>query len=93
MRVLWRRVGPAAALCFGALLVLPPRTWLHLSLIGWGNHYEAGMVATCGLFLLADALLERPAPLRLMGAGVVLGAGLWIGFSGAFGVAAAWVCC
>ena len=89
MRVLWRRVGPAAALCFGALLVLPPRTWLHLSLIGWGNHYEAGMVATCGLFLLADALLDERARLRLVGAGVVLGAGLWIGFSGAFGVAAA----
>ena len=89
MRVLWRRVGPAAAVFFGLLLVLPPRTWLHLSLIGWGNHYEAGMVATCGLFLLADGLAEASSRARLVVAGLCLGAGVWVGFSGVFGVLAA----
>ncbi len=88
MRVLGRRVGLVAAVAFGGLLVLPPRAWLHLSLIGWGNHYEAGMVATCGLFLLADGLAEPHPRWRLAVAGLVLGAAVWIGFSGVFGVLA-----
>jgi hypothetical protein len=96
MRVLARRVNMASAWAFGALLVLPPRTWLHLSLIGWGNHYEAGMVATCGLLVLADVVLDdsggaRARLMRSLAAGLLLGGAVWIGFSGVFGVAAAMV--
>ena len=89
MRVLHRRVGAMAALAFGGLLLLPPRAFLHLSLIGWGNHYEAGMVGACGLLLLADALAEpTPRRGRLVAAGLVLGGAVWVGFSGVFSVVA-----
>jgi len=92
-RVLTRRVGAAAGWAFVALLLLPPRTWLHLSLIGWGNHYEAGMVGVCGLLLLADTLSDRKAGAgRWLAAGVVLGGAIWIGFSGVFGAVAAVAC-
>ena len=92
-RVLSRRVGPAAGWALVALFVLPPRTWLHLSLIGWGNHYEAGMVGVCGLLLVADALADHRASAgRWIAAGLALGGAVWIGFSGAFGVVAAGLC-
>jgi len=80
-----RIAGRPAALAFLALLLLPPRTWLFLSGIAWGNHYEAGCLVLCGLALLLGA--ERPRGAVL--AGAVLGLATWTGFAGSFGIAAA----
>lgn len=83
--VLMRRAGTVTAAAFSALVLLPPRAWLHLSLIAWGNHYEAGVVGTVGLLLLGDALSDkRPSALRVALAGWVVGLAVWIGFSGGF---------
>ncbi len=88
-RVLTRRVGPLAGAAVVGLMLFPPRTFLHLSLIGWGNHFEAGMVAATGLLLVADALYRPFSPLRWVATGAVLGAAVWIGFSGTYCVVAA----
>lgn len=79
--------GRAAAAAFAALVLLPPRAFLHLSLIGWGNHYEAGVVGALGLLL---AVAARGALARVA-AGALLGSAVWIGFSGAFAPLAALV--
>jgi hypothetical protein len=85
-RALRRELGEPAALAFAALCLLPPRAALHLSLVGWGNHMEAGAVGTAGLLLLGAG----PASARrAMGAGLVLGIAVWIGFSGAWAPLAA----
>jgi hypothetical protein len=82
-----------AAAIFALLFLFPPRAWLHLSLIAWGNHLEAGLVACLGLLALHRAApspeAPPPSPLPLLGAGAVLGAAVWVGFSGVFGVVAA----
>ncbi|MBN94747.1 MAG: hypothetical protein CL928_11860 [Deltaproteobacteria bacterium] len=89
-RGLYRLAGRPAAWAFVLLLALPPRAWMFLSVIAWGNHYEAGCVALCGLVLLLG--LERaeagPTP-RVLLAGAVLGLAAWIGFSGLFALLAA----
>jgi len=89
-RGLHRLAGRPAAWAFLLLLALPPRAWMFLSVIGWGNHYEAGCVALCGLVLLlrvegSAARAQRAAVL----AGAVLGLASWIGFSGCFALLAA----
>jgi len=83
MRTLHRRVGPAAAVAFGLLLVFPPRAWLQLSLIAWGNHYESGVLVLC-----AALLASRRSTGAAAGAGMVLGLAIWVGFSALFGVPA-----
>ena len=82
-RALWRHVGPAAAVAFALLLLFPPRAWLHLSLIAWGNHYEAGVIV-----LLAALLAARREPRAGLGAGLLLALALWVGFSAAFALPA-----
>ncbi len=83
-----RQAGPAAAAFFALLVLLPPRSWLHLSLISWGNHVEAGVLGTCGLLAILPA---RARPVRLLIGGGLLGAALWVSFSGAWALAAAFV--
>lgn len=77
-----RRLPAATAVGFLLLLALPPTTWLHLSLMGWGNHYEAGVLVAIGLMLLTTGAGWRVA----LPAGLCLGLALAVGFSGAFGV-------
>lgn len=81
-RLLRRGQGPAAAGAFLLLLLLPPRTWQALSVVSWANHYEAGVWA------LLPALLLLPGGSRLRAglAGVALGVGVYLSFSGAFAV-------
>ena len=88
-RTLHRIAGRPAALAFLALLLLPPRTWLFLSSVAWGNHYEAGCLALCGLCLLSA---EAGRARTLLG-GLMLGLATWVSFSGAFAIPAAliWV--
>ncbi len=80
-RLLQRRENTVAAGIFALCFLLPPRAWLHLSLVAWGNHMEAGLVGTLGLLLLWAADGRRWA---VLGAGAVLGMAVWVGFSGAF---------
>lgn len=80
-----RRAGRATAIAFAALLAFAPRAWQHLSLIGWGNHVEAGVVGALGLLLAAGAR----RPWVRVAAGALLGAAVWISFSGAFAPLAA----
>ncbi|MEC8425087.1 MAG: hypothetical protein VX000_14985, partial [Myxococcota bacterium] len=75
-----RKTGRPAALAFAVLLALAPRAWQHLSLIGWGNHVEAGIVGTLGLLFAVSA---RRIQTRIL-AGGMLGISVWIGFSGVF---------
>lgn len=84
-RSLHRLIGRPASWAFLALLILPPRTWLFLSSVGWGNHYEAGCLALGGLCLLTD----KPGPKRSVLAGVLLGLATFTSFSGAFAIPAA----
>lgn len=72
-----RREGPVAASLFLALLAFAPWTWIQLSLLSWGNHYECGVLGVGVLLLLAG---ER-TPRRVALAGLLLGLGLWIGFT------------
>lgn len=83
-RLLARQLSPRAAGLFALLVLLPPRTWLQLSLIGWGNHYEAGALVFVAMVLLTD---PRGGRWRALAAGAVLGLALWVGFSAAFAVA------
>lgn len=78
---LWRLPTPSRWI-FAGLFVLPLHSWMTLSLVGWGNHYEAGCLAATGLLLLH-------APRRPTWAGVALGAATWVGFSGLFAIPAA----
>ena len=80
-----RRGRRPAAVAFIGLLALAPRAWQHLSLIGWGNHVEAGIVGTLGLLC---AVTSRTPAQRVV-SGVILGLSVWIGFSGAFAPLAA----
>lgn len=71
-----------AAWAWALLCLLPPRAGLHLSLIAWGNHAEAGALVL--LALLALQLGRRP-----LTAGLLHGLAVWVSFSGAFGLLAA----
>jgi len=74
---LWHHAGRNTAWAFAALLALPPFPWMVLSLVGWGNHLESGILAACGLLLLGTGA-------RAWVAGLTLGAAMWVGFSGAY---------
>lgn len=76
------RLPSPARWCWALLFLLPFPTWLSLSLIGWGNHYEAACLAASGLLLLR-------APRRPLWAGLLVGGALWVGFSGLFALPAA----
>jgi len=80
---LQRRIGPLAAVVFAGLFILPPPTWQYLSLVGWGNHMEAGCISVLAVVLLTR-LLESPSTARAMALGSVVGLGMWIGFSSGF---------
>lgn len=70
------RIGPAT---WAALMALPPAAALHLSLIAWGNHVEAGALgAMAALVLLGPG---RPGTAAL--AGLLAGLATWVSFSGA----------
>lgn len=79
-RVLAQHVGPAAATAFGLLWLLPPRAFANLSLVAWGNHYEAGVIALVAAWL---ALGEGGTGRRLA-LGVLLGFGVYVSFSAGF---------
>ena len=81
----FRREGTVAGWMLGVLLVLPARSFMALSLIGWGNHYECGVVAVLSL-LLATGPLSRG---RMVVLGALLMGGVWVGFSALFAVPAA----
>jgi hypothetical protein len=78
---LLRRSGAPAAVAFALLVLFPPRAWLHLSLLAWGNHVECGVMGAVAL-LLATRGDRRSA----FAAGVVLGIALWFSFSAAYAV-------
>ncbi len=84
-RALHRLGGRPAAWAFLALLLLPPRTWLFLSSVGWGNHYEAGCLALAGLITLSG----EPGKSRTVIAGAFLGLATFTSFSGIFAIPAA----
>jgi len=84
-RTLHRIGGRPAAWAFLALLLLPPRTWLFLSSVGWGNHFEAGCIALVALITLTG----EPGRGRTVLAGVFLGLATFISFSGVFALPAA----
>lgn len=80
---LLERSGRLAALVFAGLFALPPPTWQHLSMVGWGNHMEAGCIAVIATVLLTRAL-EHEQRRTALALGAVVGLGLWIGFSSGF---------
>ncbi|RME28988.1 MAG: hypothetical protein D6798_01135 [Deltaproteobacteria bacterium] len=84
---LLRLVGPPAAVAAGVLLLLPLETWLKLSLIGLGNHYECAVIVGVALLLLGP----DPGVRRAGAIGLLLGLAVWVGYSAAFGLPAAWV--
>jgi len=75
--------GPLGATLFAGLFALPPSTWQALSLVGWGNHMEAGCIAVVAACLL-HALVKQPSTSRALGLGGVIALGMWIGFSSGF---------
>ena len=81
-RGMWQLSGPRAAAIFVGLLLLAPGAWIRLALLGWGNHYEAG------LFCLALALCAArpPSDRAHLGVGLLAGFALWFGFSSTYAV-------
>jgi len=82
-RFLRKQVGLMAALVFGTLLVLPPPTFLELSLTAWGNHFESGVASVVVLWATSH-LIDKPSLLRAGTLGLLLSWALWVGFSSAF---------
>ncbi|MEC8422528.1 MAG: hypothetical protein VX000_02060, partial [Myxococcota bacterium] len=84
-----RRLPTRTAAAFLLLLALCPTSWLHLSLMAWGNHFEASVMGAVALMTLATG--HRRADVVV--AGMALGLGLGIGWSGvpAGVTAAAWL--
>ena len=80
-----RRQGLAAGVMLGGLLLLPPMSYAALSLIGWGNHYECGVIVALSVLLVTGRL----TPGRLLLLGVLLSGGVWVGFSALFALPAA----
>jgi len=80
---LWRLGGRLPAGLFLLLVGLAPGSWVRLALLGWGNHYEAG------LFCLALGLLAVRPPRSdraHLGVGLLVGFAMWFGFSSTFAV-------
>ena len=82
-QLLHHRVGRTAACTLGALLALPPPTFLELSLTAWGNHFESG-VATIMVLWVAHNAEQKPSPARMVLLGLATAWALWIGFSSVF---------
>ena len=83
VRGLWRLGGRVPAALFALLVVLAPGSWVRLALLGWGNHYEAG------LFCLALGILAVRPPRSdqaHMAVGLLIGFAMWFGFSSTFAV-------
>ncbi len=79
-RLLRAHVGPAAATAFGLLWLVPPRAFANLSLVAWGNHFEAGILA-----IAAAALALGPGGWwRRLALGALLGFGVYVSFSAGF---------
>lgn len=83
------RLSARTATGFLLLLLFCPTSWLHLSLMAWGNHYEAGVMGTVALIVLGTGHRRRD----VLDAGLALGVGLAIGWSGVPAVvtAGAWL--
>jgi hypothetical protein len=80
--LLERRIGRAAAVVWVLLLCFAPLNWIRLSLLSWGNHAEAGVLAVCIL-----AMLLRDGSSRWqLGTGALCGGAIWFGFSSVFAV-------
>jgi hypothetical protein len=81
----WLRlhVGRAASVALAMLFIFAPPTWLELSLIGWGNHMEAGCLAVVALALTAR-LCARPGRNTAVILGIVLAIAGWVGFPSGF---------
>lgn len=82
-RWLRQRVGLAATTAFALLFVFAPPTWLALSLIGWGNHMEAGCMAVV-VIALTSKVIAHPTRAHAVLLGITLAVSGWIGFSSGF---------
>ena len=81
-RGLWRLASPLAAVLFVGLIVLAPGAWVRLALLGWGNHYEAGLFCLALVFWAADPPSDRGHA----GVGLLAGFAMWFGFSSTYAV-------
>lgn len=79
-----REGGAAASRMFGLLWLLPPLAFSHLSLVAWGNHFEAGVLALAA----AGLALGRGGAGRRLALGVLLGFSVYVSFSAGFAVLA-----
>ena len=81
-RLVLRAQGRGAARLFALLWVFAPGTWSRLTLIGWGNHMEAGIVGVGALGLALGLPKGERWPAVVLG--TVLGFAVYISFSGGF---------
>jgi hypothetical protein len=82
-----RQIGRAGAIIWVLLLCLAPLNWIRLSLLSWGNHIEAGVLAVCIL-----AMLLRDGERRWqISTGALCGGAIWFGFSSVFAVTGAFL--
>ena len=65
--------GPGCALAAALLLVAAPGFYRELALTGWGNHAESSLFP----LLAALLLLGRPGHPTRLGAGLLVGLGIW----------------
>lgn len=70
------RKGLWSGVMFATLWTFPPWAPLGWSLVAWGNHMEAGIIALISMVYLISGKQVR--------AGLVAGLGVWFSFSGAF---------
>ena len=79
-----REGGVAASRIFGLLWLFPPLAFAHLSLVAWGNHFEAGVLA----LVAAGLALRARGGWGHLALGVVLGFSVYVSFSAGFAVLA-----
>lgn len=74
----------AGSRMFALLWVFAPLTFAHLSLVAWGNHYEAGVLA----LVAAWVALGGSGPRRGLLLGALLGFSVYVSFSAGFALIA-----
>ena len=79
-----REAGVAASRLFALLWLFPPLAFAHLSLVAWGNHFEAGVLALAA----AGLALGPGGRRRRLALGALLGFSIYVSFSAGFALVA-----
>ncbi len=88
--LLWRNIGPIAAVFAGALFVFPPIGYLNLTITAWGNHTESSLFTVASLTFLFLAYNNKsaatpPTVIHVFLAGLIGGFGVYFAYTSMVG--------